>query len=757
MNIYIIIVIILILLAISDLIVGVSNDAVNFLNSAVGSRVAPRHIILIVAALGILAGTLFSSGMMEVARKGIFNPQYFYFSEIMTIFLAVMLTDVILLDLYNTFALPTSTTVSIVFELLGSAVAVALIKIGQKSESIEKLIQYINTAKAITIISGILLSVVVAFTVGAIVQFLVRFVFTFDYKKRIPRYGALWGGVSLAAITFFILIKGVGGATFMSASTKEWILTHAKEIILYSFVAWTIFFQILMFFKINIMKPIVLIGTFSLALAFAANDLVNFIGVPLAGLNAYQLTSNVGDPSNVLMKALSGKIHSNPWLLVIAGLIMIATLVVNRKARSVIKTSVDLSRQEEGYERFESSLISRIIVRKSIEFFSFVRKIMPGFLVTYVNNRFSNAEKTPVDDEGNPISFDLLRASVNLMVASVLISIATSWKLPLSTTYVTFMVAMGTSFSDRAWGRDSAVYRVNGVFTVIAGWFVTALMAFTVSAVFAVFIYYASYWAVAILISLAIYSVVRTHFYFKKEKEEEEEEQIQLGASGYEALLECMLQTKKFLLYVSKNLNATFDAFVNNNREQLHERKKKSKKIKKRANVIAGSIVEALRIIPETDVKKGKRFGKIMAAVQEVSSNSRALIEKIYSHIENNHTPPNKEQSDELLKLTTTLGEMILEAGLFLETRETLTQFKVKLEELNLLIQKFEENQMNRLRMKGENFSARNSFLFLEILTHLENIAENIRHLISLCNKNYLSYQQPKSDPEVENKTQPSE
>ncbi len=748
MNVYVVIVVILILLAISDLIVGVSNDAVNFLNSAVGSRVAPRHIILIVAALGILAGTLFSSGMMEVARKGIFNPQYFYFSEIMTIFLAVMLTDVILLDLYNTFALPTSTTVSIVFELLGSAVAVALLKIINGDQSIERLFNYINTTKAITIISGILLSVVVAFTVGAIVQFVVRFVFTFDYNKRIPRYGALWGGISLAAITFFILIKGVGGATFMSEQTKSWILNHAGDIILYSFVAWTLFFEVLVILKVNIMKPIVLIGTFSLALAFAANDLVNFIGVPLAGLNAYKLTSNVPDPSNILMKVLSGKIHSSPWLLVIAGVIMIATLVVNRKARSVIKTSVDLSRQEEGYERFESSLISRIIVRKSIEFFDLIKKITPNFIVEFINKRFANAQQTPVDEQGKPISFDLLRASVNLMVASVLISIATSWKLPLSTTYVTFMVAMGSSFSDRAWGRDSAVYRVNGVFTVIAGWFVTALLAFTVSAIFAIFIYYASYWAIALLIILAIYSVVRTHFYFKKEKEEEVIEQIELGASGFEALMACMLQTKKFLAFVSKNLNAVFHAFVENNREELRERKKKSKKIKKRANAIAESIVEALRVIPETDVKKGKRFGKIMAAVQEVSTNSRSLIEKIYSHIENNHTPPNKEQSDELLRLMKALDEQVEAAAEFLEKAEGLTEFKVKHEEMNLLIQKFEENQINRIRIKGENFSARNSFLFLEILTHFENISENIRHLISLCNKNYLSYQQDKGEKE---------
>ena len=323
MDIFIFAVIILGILAVSDLIVGVSNDAVNFLNSAVGSRVAPRYIIIGVAGLGIIAGTLFSSGMMEVARKGIFHPEHFYFPELMTIFLAVMFADVILLDFFNTFSLPTSTTVSIVFDLLGAAVAVSLLKIVKNSESFADLFKYINSSKAFAIISGILLSIVVAFAVGAIIQFLIRLVFTFDYEKRVSRYGALWGGIAMTAITFFILIKGVKTAPFIDNEIKTWIIANTDIIIFMSFIVWTIIFQVLVLFKVNIFKLIVLIGTFALALAFAANDLVNFIGVPLAGLNAYQIASHLSNPSGTLMKAMAGTFHSNVLFLIAAGLIMI--------------------------------------------------------------------------------------------------------------------------------------------------------------------------------------------------------------------------------------------------------------------------------------------------------------------------------------------------------------------------------------------------------------------------------------------------
>ena len=355
MDLYLIIVVILFLFAISDLVVGVANDAVNFLNSAVGSKVAPRHVIMIIASLGILIGTTFSSGLMEVARKGIFNPEQFYYAEIMVIFLAVMITDVILLDTFNTFGMPTSTTVSIVFELLGSAVAVSILKIYNSTENLAELVHYINTSKALAIVSGILISVVVAFSAGAIFQFISRLIFTFDYQKRLKRYGAVWGGFALTAITYFILIKGAKGSSIISGESQEWIKTHTELIMLYNFLFWTIVLQITLWFtNFNILKPIVLIGTFALALAFAANDLVNFIGVPLAGLSAFQAAGQSSDPSNLLMVSLTEPVETDTILLLIAGVIMVLTLWFSKKANSVTKTEVNLSRQLEGFERFES-------------------------------------------------------------------------------------------------------------------------------------------------------------------------------------------------------------------------------------------------------------------------------------------------------------------------------------------------------------------------------------------------------------------
>jgi phosphate/sulfate permease len=478
MDLYLFAIIILAGLAVFDLMVGVSNDAANFLNSSIGSRVAPRHIIMIVASLGILAGVTFSSGMMEVARKGIFHPKYFLMPELITIFLAVMLTDVLLLDLFNTFGLPTSTTVSIVFELLGAAVAVSLAKIYMAGDSYVTLIKYINTGKALAIIMGILFSVVIAFFFGVVAQFATRLLFTFDYKKRLKRYGGIWGGLALSVITYFILIKGAKGTSFLTPEAVFWIKTNAWTILSVSFLFFAVLFQLLtLFTKINVLKPIVLMGTFALAMAFAGNDLVNFIGVPLAGMSAYSVASDTGNLLTATMEALQKPVQSNTFLLLIAGAIMVATLCLSRKARTVQKTEVTLGRQDEGIEFFGSSMFSRIILRMVFAVSDFVRILIPASLKKTISGRFHRRAYpiTPVVDE-RPPSFDLLRASVNLITASVIISFATSLKLPLSTTYVTFMVAMGTSLSDQAWGRESAVYRVTGVITVVGGWFFTAFI-----------------------------------------------------------------------------------------------------------------------------------------------------------------------------------------------------------------------------------------------------------------------------------------
>ncbi|MCK5464621.1 MAG: inorganic phosphate transporter, partial [Bacteroidales bacterium] len=478
---FLLIVIILIVLAVSDLVVGVSNDAVNFLNSAIGSKAAPFIIIMIIAAAGIVFGATFSSGMMEVARKGIFHPDQFFFGEIMIIFLAVMMTDIILLDFFNTFALPTSTTVSIVFELLGAAVAISLIKIHASGSTIADMSLYINTSSALLMITAILLSVVIAFNVGLLIQYLVRVMFSFNFEKNIKYFGALWGGIAITAITFFILIKGAKGSSFLTKETVAWIRDNSLVILGVSFVGWTLLLQLLqLIFRLNILKFIVLIGTFALAMAFAGNDLVNFIGVPLAGLESFRTfqDSGMADPSGFAMTALAEPVKTPTIFLLIAGSIMVLALWTSKKAKSVSATTIDLSRQDEGYERFESFGMARGIVRASIGFSNFINALTPRAITNFLKSRFNRDQlKDLKKDKG--LSFDLVRASVNLVVASALISLGTSLKLPLSTTYVTFMVAMGTSLADGAWGRESAVFRVSGVVTVIGGWFFTAFCAFT--------------------------------------------------------------------------------------------------------------------------------------------------------------------------------------------------------------------------------------------------------------------------------------
>ncbi len=741
MEIYLVIVVILFILAISDLIVGVSNDAVNFLNSAIGSNVAPRHIIMIVASLGILAGTTFSSGLMEVARKGIFNPDQFYLNEIMVIFLAVMITDVLLLDLYNTFALPTSTTVSIVFELLGAAVAVSIIKIINQGSDYGALIEYINTSKAFAIISGILLSVVISFTVGAIIQFFTRLVFTFNYKKRFRRYGSIWGAISLTAITFFILIKGAKGSSLLTDQMQDWIKLNSEMILLGSFIAFTIILQLIQWFtKVNILKPIVLVGTFALALAFAANDLVNFIGVPLAGLSTYIIGSQSADPSNLLMVALTKKVATPTTLLLLAGVVMVITLWFNKKARSVTKTEVNLGRQTEGFERFESTLLSRKVVGMTVGLNNIYNKITPSPIRDFIADRFQSVkEEMPAGTTDDKPAFDLIRASVNLMVASMLISFATSLKLPLSTTYVTFMVAMGTSLSDKAWGRESAVYRVTGVLTVIGGWFFTAFMAFTVSATFATIIYYGDLPAIIGLSLLAAFFIYKTHILHKKRSVEEEtletvSKEIKNSTDAFNALLD---NSQLYLSYVNETISRTFDGLYIGDKETLKQSKKSTKRIKKNANFIISEILKSVREFPEENKKAGRRYGKIIASIQEIYANLRSINQKCFDHIDNNHSIPSMEQVKELKHISTLLTVIIDESKKIIASKnfENLENFDNAIKNFADDRAVYDENQLGRIS-QGKD-TTRNSMLFLEIINDTENIATQLNFLIYLFKKNY--------------------
>lgn len=724
-------------LAISDLIVGVSNDAVNFLNSSIGSRVAPRHWIMIIASLGILAGVTFSSGMMEVARKGIFHPQFFTMPELMIMFLAVMLTDIILLDLYNTFGLPTSTTVSIVFELLGAAVAVSVMKVIEAGQGLSTVIEYINTAKALAIISGILLSVVVAFAAGALVQYVSRMIFTFDFQKRISRYGALWGGLALSSIIYFILIKGSKGASFITPETLAWIKGHTWLILGISFGACSAVLQLMILVtRINILKVIVLVGTFALAMAFAANDLVNFIGVPLAGLNAYIVA---GESSNMLegsMEALSQPVRSNTTYLLIAGAIMMVTLWVSRKARTVTQTSLNLGRQDEGLERFEATALSQTIVRIMASFFESVSKVVPSGVRKRVSRRFERSEFRPAPGaDGTVPSFDLVRASVNLMVAATLISFATSLKLPLSTTYVTFMVAMGTSLSDQAWGRESAVFRVTGVLTVIGGWFFTAFMAFSVSSIFAVIIFFGREWSVIAILAIAIFLILRNRrLHRSREKDDLAIEVFNLKKikDSSRAINISFEHTGVFLQEVRRALAGGFEGLFIQDLHKLRSARKRQKKIQQWTNIIIANVFKVLRLLSREEVENTQQYAETISTLQRIADSQRDLVMRAHMHVANNHSGLLETQIAELSKVRTCILDLLDKtSAAFLKREPPDLDFIGKSnKELEMLINEFDQNQI--MRIQDNTSKTRLSILFYAFMWNSQRIANQLQILMNV-------------------------
>jgi hypothetical protein len=724
-------------LAISDLIVGVSNDAVNFLNSSVGSRVAPRHIILIVASLGILAGVTFSSGMMEVARKGIFHPQFFSMPELMVIFLAVMLTDIILLDLYNTYGLPTSTTVSIVFELLGAAVAVSLLKLSQAGLSYAGVVDYINTGKALTITFGILLSVGIAFLVGALVQFLSRILFTFDYERRLRRYGALWGGLALAVMTYFILIKGAKGASFITDETLAWIRGNTGLILLLAFGVSAFFLQFLLTFtRVHILKVIILVGTFSLAMAFAANDLVNFIGVPLAGLSAYTVASGSGNLVGQTMEALQQPVRANTLFLLIAGAVMVATLWISRKARTVSKTELGLGRQDEGFERFESTFLSQTIVRIFSALFKNVSIVFPKRVREAVVRRLDRSSFRPVpDSDGSVPSFDLVRAGVNLMVASALIAWATSLKLPLSTTYVTFMVSMGSSLSDQAWGRDSAVYRVTGVLTVIGGWFFTAMMAFTVSSIFAAAIYFGGAPVVVAILGLAVLLVLRTHlFHRRRQRAEEAAEVFNLRkiTDSAAAVSVTFEHAGIFLREVGGLLRASFEGLFENDRQKLKTARQDQRRIQEWSNIIVANVFKVLRLLQWDDVANTQRYAQTIGTLQEISDSARDIVMRADGHVGNNHAGLLEAQIAELCRVRRGVVEILDRASkaLLEKKRLEIGEIKPLVQELKTLTHEFDQNQI--MRIQDNSSKTRLTILFYAFMWDSLKIAKQTNRLLNV-------------------------
>ena len=728
-------VIILIVFAVFDLMVGVSNDAVNFLNSAVGSHVAPRYIIMIVSSIGIMVGVSFSSGMMEVARKGIFHPEFFTMPELLVIFLGVMITDIILLDLFNTYGLPTSTTVSIVFELLGGAVAVSIMKILQREDNLLNLYQYINTGKAMVIIFGILLSIVVAFSLGAIVQFLTRLLFTFDYAKRLKRYGAIWSGMAFAFITYFILIKGVNGAFFISSETAASVKDNAFLILLVIFVISSVFLQILLFFKVNVFKLVVLVGTFALAMAFAANDLVNFIGVPVAGYQAYDIANATNTPLTTLMDAMEAKVPTPGFMLIIAGLIMVGTLWFSKKARTVTDTEVRLGEQLEEEEKFESIFLSRALVGITIRFMHFLEILIPHFLQRWLEGRLNTSHyKAEVSGDKRP-SFDLLRASVNMMVAAAVISYATSQTLPLSTTYVTFMVAMGTSLSDLAWGRESAVYRIAGVFTVIGGWFLTALSAFIVSGLIATIIFYSERWGVLCLLAITGYIIWQNHRTHK-----ERAKQVDIDAvfnlkkiTDVEKSISITFEHMAVLLgEIRSSLKAALAALYNQNEYVLKNEYKKINKIQKWSNTIIANVFKCMRLLSREETRSYLKYGQTIRRIQKLSDGHRDIVERAFSHVRNHHKGLLDVQIQELETVGAILDEMLLNVENAFKSKDMKKYREVQQRDIELrnIAERLNKLQMERIR--GRESKTRLSILFYAIVGNAMMLSKQNLKLIEI-------------------------
>jgi phosphate/sulfate permease len=703
---------------------------VNFLNSAVGSKTASFRVILAVAALGIIIGCTFSSGMMEVARKGIFNPGHFYFSEIILIFLAVMVTDIILLDTFNSFGMPTSTTVSIVFELLGAATAYTFLKIAYDSNALE-VGAYINSGKALAIIAGILLSVVVAFTAGVVAQYLTRLLFSFDYKKSFHYFGAVWGGFAIAAITYFMLVKGAKGASFITKATQQVIDENTGTIILASFIGWTLILGILsLLTKVDILKGIVLIGTFSLAMAFAGNDLVNFIGVPLAGYNAYELFVAAGgqDADKFLMTGLASKVATPTYLLLLAGLIMSVTLWRSSKARSVIKTSLDLGRQRDGYERFNSFAASRSLVRNFSKAATFVGEMLPDALKEKMARRFDQRPFTSRQARlgAEAPAFDRIRAATTLVVASILISIGTAFKLPLSTTYVTFMVFMGTSLADGAWGRESAVYRVSGVLSVVGGWFFTAFSAFTAAFVIAVIFFFGGNAAIVVVLGVAGFVVFHTHrFHVKRVNEQLEiEKTLMEGMVTKADLVEIVArQLDNFLERFNGVINGALDGLETENLQLLNKVYKVCLDLNRRTLSAKDSLSDILDRVAEEDLEAAQFYVLAVDYINEMSVHAMDLVRPSLQHIDNSHKALLAEQIEELRFINNELVERIEETVNVLKSfdGERPSTSLVVMAPFGKQLRKIRKNQIRRIRER--EIGTRNSQLFLSHLGEFRNLA----------------------------------
>ena len=747
--IYLIIVIVLLGLATLDLIVGVSNDAVNFLNSSIGSRVAPLWMILTVASLGVMIGAMFSSGMMEVARSGVFYPEKFTFPAIMTLFLAVMITDVILLDLFNTFGLPTSTTVSLVFELLGASVAVALFTIWTQDTAGE-LGNYINSGKALAIISGIFISIAIAFLVGSIIMYISRLIFSFNYGKRFRYLGAIWGGIALTAIIYFAIFKGLKGSVLVTPATLSYLEEHMGIALFYTFTGATLLMALLQhLFRVNILKVIVLSGTAALAMAFAGNDLVNFIGVFMAGYDSFRIAGEVavngGNIEALYMDKLNEPVVANIAWLIGAGVIMILALWFSKKSRSVTETEVNLARKGEGVERFSSSPLSRSMVRGSLTISKSIEKVTPAPVKRLIDRQFA-----PMETE-NEASFDLIRASVNLTIAALLISLGTSLKLPLSTTFVTFMVAMGSSLADRAWGRDSAVYRINGVLTVVAGWLMTALIAFTVALLIGLFLMWGGKIAIALMILLVVFILYKSGRIHTKRKSREQQHQ-QVFSSEIQLVTSCNEDVRLVL-------DKTLTIFEN----VLHGMRDEERKTVKKAMAEANELYEKFKdkrtyeVVPTLESMEMNALDLEQEYVQlvdysyEITKSLKAVTEASFRYIDNNHAAFSKEQIEDLEMIYKILTEAF-NSYREMDRKGDYSQFAIVNNMRDVIFDLYQKlNKRQIKRVKAGASTTRSSILFLNLVNEAKIITLQSGNLL----KSHRNFKEnyAKAGPDVNAKT----
>lgn len=743
-TIYLCIVIFLLCLAVFDLFVGVSNDAVNFLQSAIGARVAKFRTVLIIASVGVVLGAILSSGMMDVARHGIMTPSHYSFEQVMTIFLAVMTTDVIILDVFNSLGMPTSTTVSLVFELLGGAFVMAtLISMSHPEWQYADLL---NSDQALKTIIAIFVSVAIAFFFGIIVMWISRIVFTFNYKMHLRYSIAIFGGIAFTALTYFIFLKGVGKSPYLPTTWHDYIEENMTMLLFGTFIVSTVLMEILHLLHVNIFRFVVLMGTFALAMAFAGNDLVNFIGVPLAGLDSYQnyiANAHGTAPSGYLMSSLMESATTPPIYLLLAGVVMIISMATSKKAQNVIKTSVDLARQDEGDEMFGSSRAARAIARFTQQLNESVGRWMPKSISKWIDSRFNKQDVILADDKA---AFDVVRAAVNLVIASMLITVGTNYKLPLSTTYVTFMVAMGSSLADRAWSRESAVFRITGVLSVIGGWFITAGVAFVTCGVITLIMFYGGIVAKVIFMAIVIFSLIKSNQRYKKKLQEENHVQsaFQLMMRTrdqdivWELLRKQVSRTQSFVArFVLNEYNKILDAFAEESTRDLRHSRNEMKKEQTMLKKFRRQEMLALKRIPASVALEVNTWFHLGAnADQQYLYCLSRMIDPIKEHVDNNFNPLPQQYYNEYQPIRMRINALMLDAQKQIETgrydkyRETLAEADAVKDELSAL----RKHHIDRLQTSEGTEQLKVSLVYLNVLQESQEFLSIMRHQLRAAN-----------------------